>query len=205
MKLDKEKIKFILSRKNIITIAVIFVLVFILLVFLDINFNPYPPKVVFIDKETDEWLDGEVMLDEEYIGYSSNGEFKNLPDDFCKKEHEITLEVNENTYSWSSFPSDCELNYIIFKIEREKVLEQKNVTMRFFIKETQEPIQGTLYFDNVEVGEVDGEYVVDMDACNSVRAINIKTETNDIEWKHHSLWCESYDIIEYSISEEELE
>jgi len=203
--IDKQRIKFILSKKSIITIVVIFVLVFILLVFLDINFNSYPPKVVFIDKETDELLNGDVLLDDEYIGESSNGEFTNLPDDFCKKEHEITLEVGENEYSWSSFPSDCELNYIIFKIEREKILEQKEVTMRFFIKETQEPIKGTLYFDNIEVEDIDGEYILDMNTCNSVRVINIKTETSDIEWQHHSLWCESYDIIEYSISEEELE
>ncbi len=203
--IDKQKVKFILNKKSIITIIVIFVSVFILLVFLDINLNPYPPKIIFIDKETDELLDGKVSLDDKYIGDTSKGEFTNLPDNFCKKEHEITLELDEKQYSWDSFPSDCNLNYIIFKVEKEKLLEKKNITMRFFIKETQQLIKGTLYFDNEPVEEIDGEYIVDMDTCNSIRVINIKTNTSDIEWKHHTLWCDSYDLIKYSISEDELE
>ena len=203
--IDKERVKFILSKKNIITIIVIFVLVFILLVFLDVNLNPYPPKVVFIDKETNGFLDGKVLLDYKYIGESFGGEFTNLPDDFCKKERKIILKINEEQYSWKSFPSDCELNYIIFKVEKEKILERKNITMKFFIKETQELINGTLYFDDELIADIDGEYIIDMDKCNSIRDITLKTETGDIEWKHHTLWCESYDLIEYSTSEDELE
>lgn len=203
--IDTGKVKFILNKKSVTTIIVIFVLVFILLVFLDVNFNPYPPKIVFIDKESNELLGGNVLLDDKYIGMSSNGEFTDLPDDFCKKKHKITLVVNEKEYSWDTFLSDCELNYIIFKVEKEKILEQKNITMRFFIRETQKPIKGTLYFDNEVVEDIDGEYIVDIDTCNSIRVINIKTETSDIEWIHHSLWCERYDLIEYSTSEAELE
>ncbi len=203
--IDKERVKFILNKKSIITIIVIFVLVFILLVFIDININPYPPKIVFIDKESDEMLNGKVLLDDDYVGDSKNGEFTGLPDDFCKKEHKITLELSDRQYSWKSFPSDCELNYIIFKVEREKILEKKIITMGFFVKETKEPIKGTLYFDNKSIADTSGEYKVDVDTCNSIRTINIKTKKKDIEWKHHSLWCESYDIINYSISQDELE
>lgn len=203
--MDKEKVEFILKKKEVITIAVIFVFLFFLLVFTDIHFNPYPPKLVFIDKESNEFLEGGVLLDNEYIGESSNGVFTNLPDDFCEKKHKITLEVNEKQYSWQSFPSDCELNYILFKAEEKRIIEVEYVTMRFFIKETQEPIKGELYFDDEFIDDTDGEYTVDKDTCNSIRVINIKTETSDIEWKHHTVWCDTYDLIEYSISEDELE
>ncbi len=203
--IDKEKVKFILNRKKIITIIVLFLLIFILLIFIDINANSYPPKVVFVDQESNDLLDGSVLLDDKSIGETSDGGFKKLPDDFCKKEHQIILEIDGEQYSWQSFPSDCRLNYIIFKVDKDKLVEEKDITMKFFIKETQEPVKGTLYFDGESIGEIDGEYTVDMDKCNSIKDIKIKTETADLEWKHHSIWCESYDSIEYSISQDELE
>ena len=62
-----------------------------------------------------------------------------------------------------------------------------------------------MYFDNELIGDIDGKYMVDKDTCNSIRDITIKTETSEMEWKHHSLWCDKYDLIDYSTSQEGLE
>ncbi|MFH0874892.1 MAG: hypothetical protein V1859_03065 [archaeon] len=202
--IDKSKVKFILNKKSIATILIIFILSFMLIVFIDMNINLYPPKLVFIDKESNQLLDGGVLLDEKYIGDSSKGEFRKLPDDFCKKEHDIALDMNGKKYSWKSLPTDCKLNYIVFSVQEQQISKKKEVTMRFFVKESQLAIKGTLFFDNESVAEVNGEHKVDIDKCRSINLIKIKTDERDIEWQHNTQWCDSFDIIDYSIPESEF-
>ena len=82
MGIDKNRVRFILNKQQIKTIVIIFILVFIASVFFDVSANPYPPKMVFVDGESNEMMDGDVLIEGDNFGRTNEGVFTDLPDYF---------------------------------------------------------------------------------------------------------------------------
>jgi len=185
------------------TLILIFIVIFILIAVTDILINPSPPRVLFVDSEQETALTGKVYVNEIYAGIATEKGFDKLPDFFCLGNNDLILETEGKKYSWPTKKEDCGINFMIFRIDRGQI-EVDEVTMKFFVKETEEPLSGNLYFNDRLIEQIDGQTTITKEQCKKILNINLTSSTFNAEWFHSTRWCDLYPIIEYSIHEKDL-
>jgi len=193
----------IIDRKKRRTLAIIFIVTFALVVLVDFLVNPSPPKILFVDRDKDVALEGKVYLNKQFLGLATEIGFDQLPDEFCSGNNDIVFDTDGNRYSWPVSPEDCKLNFVAFIIQKSQTVAD-SVIMRFFIKETKEPLTGKLHFNGEFIIDLDGEITISNKRCKTIQNINLTSARFSAEWLHHTRWCDAYAVIEYSVPEADL-
>jgi len=187
--------------KKIPTIIVIFIATFILISWIDLLINQHPPRVIFVDKDRDSALSGKIFVNNVEVGESNGEPFTQLPDIVCKGQNEIAIEIDGTLYSWPLSKEDCKENFVAFILEKSQTVSD-TVLMKFFVKETQQPLLGELYFNNEFIIDINGEISIDTTRCKTIQNINLTSDTFSAQWLHHTRWCDAYAVIEYSVPQE---
>jgi hypothetical protein len=203
------QIEFVYHKKKILLLIIL--LMVIILVILILKTSGTQLQVIkFVDNSNNP-LKGSVYIDNNYLT-ETNGYLKQLPHDFCITTHEISLVTKETIFSWFTYPSDCETKELVLSrdvVEIEKQ-ERGSVTLKFMVKETREYLNGSLFFNNVFIANITGNYTIEKSLCEQIKTINLTTVDYNIEWQHQTAWCNTagsleYDNIEYSVSKTEVE
>jgi len=192
-----------IGKKKLRTLLAIFAVTFTTLVLIDVALNPIPPRIIFIDRDNDVALSGSVYLDDVYLGQATEKGFNHLPDAFCSGNLDLIFETDQGKYAWPATKEDCSSNFVAYVIEKSAQVRSQ-VTMKFFVKETEEPLQGALYFNSEFMVDINGQVIVDVTRCLTIQSINLTAPTYTAEWFHHTRWCQAYATIEYSIPLAEL-
>jgi hypothetical protein len=175
----------------------------ILMVFLIALNRPTPPILYFVDEITGEFLSGDVYLDDEFIG-ETQGTFDKLPERYCRSKHILSLKINKVILKWNTSREDCELYKIPFthNFTGLSTMEEKKgfIMMLFVMKDTEEPLRGSLFFDGEYITTINGKYAFSEEECLAIKNINLtnidEIEQNYYEWQHNSDLCK-YSIIKY--------
>ncbi|MAG07862.1 hypothetical protein CMO89_00135 [Candidatus Woesearchaeota archaeon] len=102
-----------ITKNMLKLIGVIVLITFAAMILSTLLIKPVPPVLKFVDEKTDTALSGFVYLDDKYIGeVYEDGFFNDLPEEYCKGEHTITIKSSEYELSWGSMPSDCKAGLI---------------------------------------------------------------------------------------------
>ena len=111
-----------MRNKNYLAIFFLAMLVLIISAFLLKTYFKKPPIIKFVD-EDNAAIDGTVYLDYAQIGETENGEFKNLPKDYCETTHNLALKTAESRFEFSSYPIDCKSKVVSY-IVKIKTIEK---------------------------------------------------------------------------------
>ena len=106
--------KFYKDKKKKYFLIIMFIIIMLTYTLVDIRYNPYPPKIAFI--ENGMYIKGGLYLDNKYIGKMRTAFYGNLPDSYCKGNHTLVLETETETFSWKTDPSHCESNMVKFEV-----------------------------------------------------------------------------------------
>ncbi|MDP7180205.1 MAG: hypothetical protein QF824_02970 [Candidatus Woesearchaeota archaeon] len=104
------------DKKRKLFLIITFLIFIFLILAADLVMNPYPPKVSFIDG--DQYLQGDVYIDDEFVGTMDSIEFGGLPEDYCKGKHKIALDIKLESFNWPTDPTHCTTNLVKFDVKR---------------------------------------------------------------------------------------
>lgn len=102
------------NPKRAVLIILVFVMLLASIILIDLRYNPYPPMVSFIDGS--RYIQGRLYLDDNFLGYMKDMYFGNLPDSYCKGNHTLTLETENQVFSWSTDSGHCTTNLVKFEV-----------------------------------------------------------------------------------------
>ena len=188
-----------ISNKNKVLLSIILLLVIILIILTVIKSRNQLQVIKFVDGSNNNILQGSVYIDNKYIS-DINGYLRNLSDDFCKSPHEISIVKKDTIVSWLTYPSDCESKELILITDLSKKTEKRlnNIILKFMVKETKEPLSGSLFFNNEFIANITGNYSIPRELCGQITMINLTGANYNIEWNHQSLWCKTAGLLDYS-------
>ena len=104
--------------KNAATLLVVFIAVMLIILFIDLQFRPYPPMLTFLDPLEDP-IDGEVQFNARVQGNTNHGIFRGVPHAICAEPGKITLIAGTEVYEWETNPTDCDSNHLILKVRSD--------------------------------------------------------------------------------------
>ena len=102
------------NKKRIFILSVLFLVLLVSLIFIDMRYNPYPPQISFI--QNNRYVKGDIYFDNEYIGGIEGAVFTNLPAEYCKGTHILTLYTGEDSFTWETDPAHCTSNLVKFEV-----------------------------------------------------------------------------------------
>ena len=103
-------------EKNYLIIILMVVIILIISLFLFKTSITRPPIIRFTD-ENNVSVNGEIYLDNVYIGGTVDGKFKNLPKSYCKTTHDLALKTTDATFEWNSYPIDCKFDIVTYSVK----------------------------------------------------------------------------------------
>jgi hypothetical protein len=189
--------------KIIISLALAFLITFLLYAYF---FNK-PIEVYFND---DQGLieSGEIYIDSNLEGEISKMGFFSLARKFCNNSHTIKLSIEGTEHEFAFYPADCKydkLNYNIFQDTVKIEKTEAQIQFVFLIKETQAPLNGILYFDNIVFSDVYGSVEISRDKCRSIKKITLDHGGSNITWTNGPDLCLSKDILNFPVNQKDLE
>ena len=104
------------TRRRKLFLTITFLVLLLIILAVDLVLTPYPPKVSFT--EGNQYLQGDVYVDDEYVGTMDSNEFGGLPEDYCKGKHKIALDTKAESFNWPSDPTHCTTNLVKFDVKR---------------------------------------------------------------------------------------
>jgi len=191
---DNPPKKKFLRKKNLMILGYIS-LAIILLGLILLFFKPIsPPAITFLNTDTDEQLIGSLYLDDDYIGEVDIEPFTLLPKEFCSGSHNLTLNVQDTPYTWNSYPTDCKVKLVTFRItakEAEKAIRTIFVSLNFNFKDNDEDVKGKLYFNDEFINDIISTYKISQDKCKLISEIKLSyQESNEVSWNISEESCE---------------
>jgi|SRR3989338_501024 len=110
-----------MKNKNYIIILILAVIIIIASLYLFKLSANMAPVIRFID-ENNMTVNGIIYLDDVDIGKTINGEFKNLPRNYCKTAHNLALETADAKFEWASYPIDCSFRTVDYVVKIETTI-----------------------------------------------------------------------------------
>lgn len=96
-------ISFYKDDRRWIFLAAVFTLILLILLFIDLTLDPYPPILLFTDTSMHP-IDGYLLINDtgesKVIGETDEGLFRWLPQNFCDKDQIISLQTYKGTFTW---------------------------------------------------------------------------------------------------------
>ncbi len=164
------------------------------------------PKIYFFDQEG-KITAGNVFLDSDFIGDILDKGYIKLPKDACKTDHIIKLVIGDKEHEFSFYPIDCNYKSLNFTVSEGYVQIEKrpeSVTLKFIITETQESLEGSLYFDDIYSADIEGPITLDREKCAGINKITLFTQDVNVSWDNSPVSCEEKDVLEFPVEQSQF-
>ncbi|MBI4439576.1 hypothetical protein HY638_01230 [Candidatus Woesearchaeota archaeon] len=179
----------------LLVIAIVLILSIVAIFFYN---RTIPPKIAFVDSETNDLMYGKVLYNGAEIGEFSGDYFSGLPLDFCSNASQLALKQGDEVYIADAYPGDCSSKKITYVIKRKEV-GITEVVLDFYAEDTGQKLAGNLFIDGQSHGTISGSRKISVDDCRAAKTIRLVSGEKDISWANDESKCSGAGKIDFTV------